>query len=270
MIPSAGLYISISHCSLTDSVQTFVVKLRYSWLPLVYAVGVREIRCSAETISPQCSEIIAPPVYVAIAQKPDCTPPVAPLPGRRPWRFWFLTPLLSGHLRDTHNVDTLRYIILYGIRAGLPPAQGMILIALIPIVQVGCFQVLKGYIPDEWSLQRFYTNQRKMSSTSGEQFRNEITCWIFSGCTATRFRKFGVKLHTHLEDSPDNSRARSGQAAQRRGGNGYSTQSGSSELLAWAKTMLPSPIKGLARAQLHRSSRHPPYFSKAAIAQPRL
>jgi hypothetical protein len=40
------------------------------------------------------------------------------------WRLRFLTPL-SRHLEDTHNVDTLRYIILYGIRAGLPPARGM-------------------------------------------------------------------------------------------------------------------------------------------------
>jgi hypothetical protein len=116
----------------TDSLRTFVIKLSHGWLP----VGVRERRCGAATdICTQCIQpVTVPYLYLChsratwhdqlIFQLSDTlsTHPLQPTSSASLYiQNWFLT----GDTNKPDNPD--------------------------PIIQIGWFQGLKGYLSQQWS-----------------------------------------------------------------------------------------------------------------------
>ena len=220
---------------LTESLRTYVVKLSHGWLP----IGVSEKRCSGTTdLCPQCNEV-------------DTVPHLYRCHVRGPWRHRFLIHL-HGHLRETKTAADIRCIILKGIVSWLLAGDANDPDSIEPVVQIGWFQVFKGYIPNEWTLRQetFYRRQRK------KRWTKELIefFWTHSNTPWKDRRKVA---HAPGEDSPDNSSARSRQAAQLRVETAYAhaplmlahdrrvlevpleerLHSRTSELLAWAKTM---------------------------------
>ncbi len=163
---------------LTESLRTYVVKLSHGWLP----IGVSEKRCSGTTdLCPQCNEV-------------DTVPHLYRCHVRGPWRHRFLIHL-HGHLRETKPAANIRCIIIKGIESGFLTGDMNDPDSIETVVQIGWFQVLKGYIPNEWTLRQetFYRRQRKKYYT-GEQWTKELIGFFWTPCG-----KIGVKLHTHLE-----------------------------------------------------------------------
>jgi hypothetical protein len=111
-----------------------VVRLSHSWLP----IGVRERRCSTMTdLCPQCNE------------NRDCYPSVS-LPGSCAVAPSFSDPPPLEPFKETHTAADVRYIILKGIESWLLTGDTNDPDSIETIAQIGWFQVLKGYIPNEW------------------------------------------------------------------------------------------------------------------------
>ncbi len=131
---------------LTDSARTFVVKLTHGWLP----IGVRERRCSATSdLCPQCIEI-------------ETVPHLYRCEARAQWRNQFLI-LLQGHLTETETAADIRCMIIKGIENWFLNGDTNNPESIEAVEQIGWFQVLKGYIPKEWTSrqERFYRRRRK-------------------------------------------------------------------------------------------------------------
>jgi hypothetical protein len=259
---------------LTDSLRNYVVKFSHSWLP----IGVRERRCSATTdLCPQCTEI-------------ETVPHLYRCEARGPWRHRFLIHL-HGHLTENKTAADIRCIITKGIENWFLTGDTNDPDSIEPVEQIGWFQVLKGYIPKEWTLKQegFYRRQRKTTKHyTGEQWTKELIEFFWTH-SHTLWKERCAIAHAPGEASPDNSSARSRQAAQQRVEMAYAhaplmlahdrrvldvpleerLQSRTSELLAWVKTMLPVINRSVhdARAQLqtgHHDIRS--YFSQATVA----
>jgi hypothetical protein len=256
---------------LTDSLRTFVVKLSHGWLP----IGVRERRCSGTSdLCPQCNDI-------------ETVPHLYRCQVRQPWRQRFLIHL-HGHLRETKTAADIRCIIIKGIENWFLTGDTNDPDSIETAAQIGWFQILKGYIPYDWTSRQetFYRRQRKKYHT-GERWTKELIefFWTHSG---TLWKDRCKVAHAPGEDSPDNSSARTRQAALLRVETAYAhaplmlahdrrvldvpleerQQSRTTELLAWAKTMLPVINRSVrdARAQLrtgHQDIRS--YFSNATV-----
>jgi hypothetical protein len=251
-----------------------VVKVTHGWLP----IGVRERRCSATTdLCPQCDEIeTAPHLYRCEA--------------RAEWRHRFLIHL-QGHLQGTDTAADIRCKIIKGIENWFLTGDTNDLNSTDPIVQIGWSQVLKEYIPKKWTSgqEKFYRDRRKDTKYyTGEQCTKELIEFFWTHGN-TLWKDRCAVAHAPGEASPDNSSARSRQAAQQRMETAYAhaplmlaahdrrvldvpqeerLQSRTSELLAWAKTMLPVIDRSVrdARAQLqtgHQDIRI--YFSQATV-----
>jgi hypothetical protein len=150
------------------------------------------------------------------------------------------------------------------------------------IVQLGWFQVLKGYIPHKWNLlqEGFFRSQGKRSKyKTGEQWTNQLITFFWTHSHAL-WKDRCAAAHAPSDDSPDNSSARSRKAAQQRVETVYAhgpimlandrrvldvplaerLQSRTSDLIAWAKIMLPVITQSVrdARAQMHtgHNTRH--------------
>jgi hypothetical protein len=87
---------------------------------------------------------------------------------RGPWRFQFLTQLL-GLLEDTHTVHILRCTIANGIQRLFDTSASNDPDSTDPIVQIGRFQILKGYIPNERKSAKYY-----QASSTGEQRTKQL------------------------------------------------------------------------------------------------
>jgi hypothetical protein len=165
-----------------------VVELNQSCLP----VGVRDRRCSATTtLYPGCS-------------KSDVVPHLCRCRTRGPWRFHFFAHL-HEHLEDNH---TSSCTIVKGSRAGLPPAQRMILKALIILLKWATFESTK-------TLQQhhLYRSQRKSSKYyTGEQWTKQLISYFWM--QSHTLGKLGVQLRTPGKDRTGNPSTRSRQAAQ--------------------------------------------------------
>jgi hypothetical protein len=156
----------------TDSLLTFVVKLSHGWL----LIGVCKRRCSATTdLCPQCNEI-------------ETVPHLYRCQARAPWRHRFLIHL-HGHLIEN---DTKWFITGH---TNDP-------------VQIGWFQVLKGYIPKEWTSKQevFYRRLRNTKKYyTGEQWTKELIEFVWThGHTLWKDRC--AVAHAPGEGSPDNSK----------------------------------------------------------------
>jgi hypothetical protein len=146
----------------------------------------------------------------------------------------------------------------------------------------------KGSIPYDWTSRQetFYRRQRKKYHT-GERWTKEVIEFFWTH-SRTLWKDRCKVAHAPGEDSPDNSSARTRQAALLRVETAYAhaplmlthdrrvldvpledrQQSRTTELLAWAKTMLPVINRSVrdARAQLlpgHQDIRS--YFSNATV-----
>ena len=121
--------------TLTDKVRTFVIKLSHGWLP----VGVRERRCGAATdICPQCIQPETVP-YLYL-----CNPRIT-------WRDQFIVKL-TKLLEDTSTAADLRCIIIQGIQNWFLTGDTNEPDNPDPIIQLGWFHVLKGYLPHQWNI----------------------------------------------------------------------------------------------------------------------
>ena len=251
-----------------------MVKLCRSWLP----IGVRERRCSATTdLCPQCKDI-------------ETVPHLYRCEARSAWRQRFVIHL-HGHLKETKTAADIRCIIIKGIENWFLTGDTNDPDSIDTVVQIGWFQVLKGYIPKEWTSKQeyFYRTQRQSTKhNTGEQWTKELIEFLWThGNTLWKGRC--AVAHAPEEASQDNSSARSRQAAQQRVEMAYAhaplmlahdrrvlevpleerLQSRTSELLAWAKAMLPVINRSVrdARAQLqtgHQDIRS--YFSQTTVA----
>ena len=122
---------------LTDSARTFVIKFTHSWLP----IGVRESRCSATTaLCAECNEV-------------ETVPHLYRCQARGTWRNRFLVHF-SGHLDETHTADNIRCKLLDDIQHWFLTGDTNDPASNDNFVQICWFQVLKGYIPIEWTLQQ--------------------------------------------------------------------------------------------------------------------
>jgi hypothetical protein len=209
-----------------------VVKLSHGWLP----IGVRERRCSATT-----------DLARNVSKSRLFPSPAAARPST--WRNRFL--IHYGHLKETDTAADIRCIIIK-VKWFLtgdtndPDSE--------TVAQIGWFQVLKGYIPEvDFRQERFYRRRRKDPKYyTGEQWTKNLLS--SSGRTAHSGRSVRSRAPG---DSPDNSSARSRQAAQQRVETAYahaplmlahdrasSTSHWKNDynhepLNCWAKTMLP-------------------------------
>jgi hypothetical protein len=157
-----------------------VVKFSHDWLP----IGVGELRCSGTTdICPQCSEI-------------ETVPHLYRCQARSQWRHRFLIHL-TEHLKETNTAADLCCIIIKGIESWFITDDTNDPDSSETIAQISWFQVLKGYIPVDWTSRQagFYRRQSRKSKKdyTGKQWTKELI--EFSGRTATAFRKIGAWRH---------------------------------------------------------------------------
>jgi hypothetical protein len=178
-----------------------VVKLSHGWLP----IGVRERRCSATTeICPQCDEIETVPYLYRCRV-------------RAPWRHRFLIQL-HGRFREIHTAGDIRCIILKGTESWFFIGDTNDPDSLEPIVQIGWFQVFKGYIPNEWTSrqERFYGSQRKSTKYYTREQQTKQLIELSWTDIHTLWKDRCAAAHAPGDDSPDNISARSREAAQLR------------------------------------------------------
>jgi hypothetical protein len=179
---------------------------------------------------------------------------------------------LHGHLRETKTAADIRCIIIKGIESWFLTGDTNDPDSIETAAQIGWFQVFKGYIPYDWTSRQdtFYRRQRRKYHT-GERWTKERIEFFWTH-SKTLWKDRCKVAHAPGEDSPDNSSARSRQAALLRVETAYAhaplmlahdrrvldvpleerLQSRTTELLAWAKTMLPVINRSVrdARAQL--------------------
>jgi hypothetical protein len=163
---------------------------------------------------------------------PD-TPARAPQRDQKGIESWFLTG-------DTNDPDSSETVAL-----------------------IGWFQVLKGYILEDWTSRQesFYRRQRRKSKKdyTGKQWTKELIEFFWKHGN-TLWKDRCEVAHAPGADSPDNSSARSRQAAQQRVTTAYAHAplmlahdrrvldvpleerllTRTSALLAWVTTMLPA------------------------------
>jgi hypothetical protein len=140
--------------------RTFVVKLTHGWLP----IGVRERRCSATNdLARNASKSRL--FHTCTAARRAST-----------WRNRFLI-LLQGHLTETDTAADIRCMIIKGIENWFLNGDTNNPESIEAVEQIGWFQVLKGYIPKEWTSrqERFYRRRRKDPKYStGEQWTTAL------------------------------------------------------------------------------------------------
>jgi hypothetical protein len=88
-------------------------------------------------MSPQCSEI-------------ETVPHLYRCQSRAQWRNRFVIHL-HGHLKDTKTAADLRRTIIQGIESWFITGDTNDPNSSAITVQIGWFQVLKGYIPEDWT-----------------------------------------------------------------------------------------------------------------------
>jgi hypothetical protein len=160
-----------------------VVKLRHGWLP----IGVRERRCSATTdLCPQCNEI-------------ETFPHLYRCQTRALWCHRFLIHL-HGHLKENDTAADIRCIIIKGIENWFLTGDTNDPDSIDTVVQIGWFQVLKAYIPKEWTSNKrasIGADARPQSTPQASSERKNLLS--SSGRTATPSGKTAAHSHTHLE-----------------------------------------------------------------------
>jgi hypothetical protein len=80
---------------------------------------------------------------------------------------------LQGHLTETRTAADIRCIITKGIENCFLTGDTNDPDSIEPVEQIGWFQVLKGYIPKEWTLKQegFYRRRRQTTKYyTGEQW----------------------------------------------------------------------------------------------------
>jgi hypothetical protein len=177
-----------------------VVKFSHGWLP----IGVRERRCSGTTdIYPQYSEI-------------ETVPHLYRCQARSQWRHRFLIHL-TVHLKETNTAAKLCCIIIKGIESWFITGDTNDPESSETIAQIGWLRVLEGYIPEDWTSRQegFYQRQRRKSKKdyTGRQWTKELIEFFWTHGN-TLWKDRCAVAHAPGEDSPDNSSARSRQAAQ--------------------------------------------------------
>jgi hypothetical protein len=136
---------------------------------------------------------------------------------RGPWRHRFLIHL-HGHLTETKTAADIRCIIIKGIKSWFLTGDTNDPDSIERVVQIGWFQVLKGNIPNDGTSRQeaFYRRQRKSTKyCTGEQWAKELIEFFWTHIR-TLWKDRCAAAHAPGEDSPDNSSARSRQAAQLR------------------------------------------------------
>jgi hypothetical protein len=120
--------------ALTDQLRTFVIKLSHNCLP----VGVRERRCGAATDT--CSKRIQ-----------ESVPHLYLCHSRANWRDQFIDKF-TRHLKDASTAAGLRCTIVEGIQKWLLTDDTNESDEPDPTTQLGWFQVIKCYLPHQWSI----------------------------------------------------------------------------------------------------------------------
>jgi hypothetical protein len=157
MIPSVGL---LTEKPMPDSLTiSGQVKFSHGWLP----IGVRERLCSGTTDTcPQCSEI-------------ETVPHLYRCESRAQWRYRFVIHL-HGHLKDQnrtrpslHNHKGIESWFITGDTNDPESSE--------TVAQIGWFQVLQGYIPEDWTQARsLYRSRRRKGKKdyTGKQWTKEL------------------------------------------------------------------------------------------------
>jgi hypothetical protein len=136
--------------------------------------------------------------------------------------------------------------------------------------------MLKGYIPNDWtSRQEAFYRRLLQKGYTGEQWTRKLIEFLWTQSN-TLWKDRCAAVHAPGEESPDNSSARTRQAAQTRVELAYAhaplmlahdrrvldvpleerLQSRTSELLAWVKTMLPVINQSVRDAQAQIRTGH--------------
>jgi hypothetical protein len=251
-----------------------VVKFSHGWLP----IGVRERLCSGTTDTcPQCSEI-------------ETVPHLYRCESRAQWRYRFVIHL-HGHLKETKTVHDLRCIIIKGIESWFITGDTNDPESSETVAQIGWFQVLQGYIPEDWTSRQeaFYRSRRRKGKKdyTGKQWTKELIEFFWTHGN-TLWKDRCEVAHAPDEDSPGNSNVRLRQAAQHRVQMAYAyaplmlahdrqilevpleerLQTRTSALRAWAKTMLPAITQSVRDASTQIKTGHQDirsYFSQATL-----
>jgi hypothetical protein len=184
---------------LSDNLRRFVVKLTHNWLP----IGVRERRCSATSaLCRHCNEV------ETVSYLYRCQ-------FRAEWRHQFLLTL-NGYLIEIITAADIRCIIIKGIESWFLNGATNDPDSTIEIIdRIGWLQMLKGYIPNDWTSRQeaFYRRTRQRDYT-GEQWKKLIEfLWTHS---KAMWKDRCATAHAPDEASPDNCSARIREAAQLR------------------------------------------------------
>jgi hypothetical protein len=121
-------------------------------------------------------------------------------------------------LKENDTAADIRCIIIKGIEKWFLTGDTNDPDSIDTVVQIGWFQVLKVYIPKEWTSKQEVFYRRRRNSTkyyTGEQWTKELIEFFWTHGN-TLWKDRCAVAHAPGEGSPDNSSTRSRQAAQQR------------------------------------------------------
>jgi hypothetical protein len=192
--------------ALTDNIRAFVIKLGHNWLP----VGVRERRCGAATDTcPKCIQ-------------PETVPHLYLCHSRTTLRDQFITQL-AMHLKDTSTAAAstaadLRCTIERGIQQWFLTDDTNATDEADTTIQLGCFQIIKGYLPQEWSITQalfFRAQGFDARYNTGERWTSQLITFFWTQ-SHNLWKDLCVSARAPAADTLDKSSARTRQIAQYR------------------------------------------------------
>jgi hypothetical protein len=126
-------------------------------------------------------------------------PPSVPLRGMRSAALAVSDPP-PGHLKEAKTAADIRCIIIKGIENWFLTGDTNDPDSIETVAHIGWFQVLKGYIPKEWTPRQEYfirASAKARSRTQASSGRKSLLS--SSGRTATPSGNIGAQSQTHLE-----------------------------------------------------------------------
>jgi hypothetical protein len=261
--------------TLTQLVRTFVVKLSHDWL----LVGVREHTHGAPNAT--CSKCI----------QPETVRHLYLCHSRTNWRDQF-SAKLTKHLKDASTAANLRCTIVEGIQKWFLTGDTNEPDALDPTTQLNWYQVIKGYLPNKWSVtqEQFFRDQGLDSRYyTGEQWTKHLIIFLWAqGHTLWKDRC--TTANGPAADRLDNASTRTRQTEQQLMTAAYASspmmlaidrrifdipleqrlQGRTSDIAAWTKTMQPAIRTSISEAQNQLLSGHQDirtYFSETAAPE---
>jgi hypothetical protein len=181
LIPSIGLRIKQQFLHSRNQVRTFVIKPSHDWLP----IGVLEHKYGAPNATcPKCiqPETVRRHLYLCHS--------------RTNWRNQFIEKL-TKNLKDASTIADLRCTNIEGIQKSFRTDDTNEPDKPDPTTQLGLYQVIKGYLPIQWTVT--YSSATKESTQVTIQANNgRETSLHSSGHKDIPSGKIGAHPHTAL------------------------------------------------------------------------